>query len=257
MCLIFLSINNHPTYKLIIAGNRDEFYNRRTAVANYWPDYQDVVGGRDLEAGGTWLGMTRSGKIGMVTNYRDPQNINSNAPSRGHLVSDFLIHHDDAEEYLKNISVNGKKYNGFNLILGNVNELWYCSNYKTGIEKLSAGFYGISNHLLETPWPKVVRGKERIKPLLSNAIVDPEALFEILYDVQVAADSMLPNTGLALERERALSSMFIKTDGYGSRCSTVILVDQNDQVSFAERVYDFTTFKYSTQNFKFRAGKSQ
>ena len=257
MCLIFLSINNHPTYKLIIAGNRDEFYNRRTSTANYWPDYQYVIGGRDLEAGGTWLAMTRSGKIGMVTNYRDPQNINPNAPSRGHLVSDFLIQDGDAEDYLKNISLNGKRYNGFNLILGNVNELWYCSNYKTGIEKLSGGFYGISNHLLETPWPKVVRGKERIKPLLSNAIVDPEALFEILYDEQVAADTMLPNTGLALERERALSSMFIKTDGYGSRCSTVILVDQNDQISFSERVYDFTTFNHSTQNFRFKAGKAQ
>ena len=104
MCLIFLSINNHSNYKLILAGNRDEFYNRKTASANFWTDHEQVLGGRDLEAGGTWLAMTKGGKIGMVTNYRDPQNINLNAPSRGHLVSDFLIQDEGPEEYLRNIS---------------------------------------------------------------------------------------------------------------------------------------------------------
>jgi uncharacterized protein with NRDE domain len=188
----------------------------------------------------------------MVTNYRDPQNINPKAPSRGYLVSDFLIHDEGAEEYVRNISADGKKYNGFNLIVGDTNALWYCSNYSTGIEKLSMGFYGISNHLLETPWPKVLRGKEKMKPILGNEVIDPEALFEVLYDDNVAVDNRLPSTGLPLERERALSSMFIKTEGYGSRCSTVILVDKNDDVSFSERVYDFKNFQYTTQTFKFR-----
>lgn len=251
MCLIFLSINQHPNYKLVIAGNRDEFYNRKTAAAQFWNDYRHIIGGRDLEAGGTWLAMTKQGKIGMVTNYRDPQNIDPKAPSRGHLVSDFLIHREPADQYLKNISNNGKKYNGFNLIVGHSNELWYHSNYKQGVEKLLPGFYGLSNHLLDTSWPKVLRGKEKIKPILDNPVIDPEALFEVLYDDHTAEDRLLPKTGLTLERERALSAMFIKTEGYGSRCSTVIMIDKNDDVFFAERVYDFNTFDYTTEIFRF------
>lgn len=251
MCLIFLSLNNHPTYKLIVAGNRDEFYNRKTAPAQFWNDYPDVVGGRDLEAGGTWLGMSKHGKISMVTNYRDPQNIDLTAPSRGKLVLDFLIEPETPEGYLKKISSNGKNYNGFNLIAGNPDELWYYSNYKKGIEKLSKGFYGISNHLLETSWPKVLRGKEKIKPILTSPRIDPEQLFEMLYDDQRAGDDLLPDTGLTIDRERALSAMFIKTEGYGSRCSTVILVDYNDKVLFSERVYDPTTFNHTTQTFRF------
>lgn len=251
MCLIFLSLNNHPNYKFILAGNRDEFYNRKTAPAQFWKDHPHIVGGRDLEAGGTWLAMSKQGKISMVTNYRDPQNIDPKAPSRGHLVSDFLIENDPPETYLKKLSSNGKKYNGFNLIVGNTNALWYYSNYKQGIEKLSSGLYGLSNHLLETAWPKVQRGKEKIKTILNNSVVEADQLFEVLYDDQHALDDLLPNTGLSIERERALSSMFIKTEGYGSRSSTVILVDRNDDVLFCERVYDFNTFNYTTQTFRF------
>jgi uncharacterized protein with NRDE domain len=251
MCLIFLSINHHPNYKLIVAGNRDEFYNRRTAAANFWEDHSEILGGRDLEAGGTWLAMTKKGKIGMVTNYRDPLNINPHAPSRGHLVSDFLLTEESPGEYLRAVSKKGKEYNGFNLITGEVDDLWYYSNYKEGIEKLLPGFYGLSNHLLESAWPKILRGKEMMKPVLSHATIDAETLFEILYDDQVAPDQSLPSTGLPLVRERALSSMFIKSEGYGSRCSTVITIDKSDNVFFAERVYDFTTFEYNTNTYRF------
>lgn len=251
MCLIFLSLNNHPTYKLILAGNRDEFYNRKTAPAQFWQDHPNVLGGRDLEAGGTWLGMSKLGKVAMVTNYRDPQHIAPNAPSRGRLVSNFLIESDSAESYLKNLSSDGKSYNGFNLILGDANELWYYSNYKNGIEKLSSGFYGLSNHLLETSWPKVLRGKEKIKPILAQTNIDPDELFEVLYDNHEASDDQLPDTGLSLERERALSSMFIKIAGYGSRCSTVILISHENEVVFSERNYDVTSFKHETKTFRF------
>jgi uncharacterized protein with NRDE domain len=253
MCLLFLSVDNHPNYKLVLAGNRDEFYDRRTASAQFWEDRPDILGGRDLEAGGTWLAMTRKGRIGMVTNYRDPKNIRPNAPSRGHLVSDFLALNISPEEYLTKISRAGKKYNGFNLIVGDKDSLWYLSNYKEGIQKLAPGFYGLSNHLLETTWPKVVRGKERIRPVISEAVVDPEKVLDALYDDQVAADDLLPNTGLSLERERALSSMFIKTEGYGSRCSTVVLIDKGDHVLFSERVYEPKTFHHTTASFRFEA----
>jgi uncharacterized protein with NRDE domain len=251
MCLLFLSIDNHPNYKLIFAGNRDEFYNRKTAAAQFWDDDENILGGRDLVAGGTWLALTKQGRLGMVTNYRDPQNIKAEAPSRGHLVSDFLAGNDSPEKYLQRVSKDGKMYNGFNLIVGDKNDLWYYSNYRDGVEKLAPGFYGLSNHLLETAWPKVVRGKEQIKPLIEGAVINPEALLDALYDEKIAEDGSLPATGLSLAQERALSSMFIKMEGYGSRCSTVILIDKADQVLFTERVYDPSTFHHSTASFRF------
>lgn len=251
MCLIFLSLHNHPTYKLIVAANRDEFYNRKTAAAAYWPDYREIVGGRDLEAQGTWMAMTRSGKISLLTNYRDPKNIDPQAPSRGRLVSDYLEKKIPAELYLSEIEKNGKEYNGFNLLTGTVDELYYFSNYKTGIEKLRPGIYGLSNHLLDTPWPKVQRGKKKFREILQNTVVQPKVMFEFLYDDQRAPDDQLPDTGIGLERERALSSMFIKSPDYGSRCSTVVLVDKQNNALFSERVYNLTTFEFSEKTFEF------
>jgi uncharacterized protein with NRDE domain len=251
MCLIFFALKKHPAYKLIVASNRDEFYNRKTAAAGFWEDHPDILGGRDLEACGTWMAMTRSGKISMITNYRDPKNINPLAPSRGQLVTDFLLQDVHPEEYLKTVEASGKKYNGFNLLVGNTAELYYYSNYSKGIVAIESGVHGLSNHLLDTPWPKITRGREKFDAVLQKNVLEPEAFFELLYDEAPADDALLPNTGLTPEREKALSSMFIKTENYGSRCSTVVLVDQNDQVVFSERVYDLQTFQYTTQTFRF------
>jgi uncharacterized protein with NRDE domain len=252
MCLIFFALKKHRDYKMIIAANRDEFYNRRTAAADHWRDYPDIIGGRDLEAGGTWLGMTRSGRISMITNFRDPKNINPNAPSRGHLVSDYLVESVAPENYLNNIVPHVKDYNGFNLVVGSVDELYYLSNYRDGITAMKEGLFGLSNHLLDTPWPKVLRGKEELRKTLSNdSKLTKEKLFDILSDDTVADDARLPDTGVGLDRERALSSMFIKSPGYGTRCSTVILVDHQNNVSFTERVYDLSTFQYSSKTFDF------
>jgi uncharacterized protein with NRDE domain len=244
----YASVFFHPVYKLIVAANRDEFYSRKTAAANYWTDYPNVLGGRDLQAGGTWMGMTKSGKISMLTNYRDPKNIKSDAPSRGFLVSDYLEKDIEPNTYLK--ALQPSKYNGFNLILGTTDDLWYLSNYKDGITKLDNGLYGLSNHLLDTPWPKVVRGKMKLAPILGRSDVNKNDLMEFLYDTEVATDN-LPNTGVSPELERALSSMFIKTPNYGSRCSTVILVDNDNHVQFSERVYDLTTFNYKLSEYEF------
>ena len=237
MCLIFFSLKQHPTYKLIIAANRDEFYNRKTAPAGFWKDHANIVGGRDLEAQGTWMGMTTSGKISMLTNYRDPKNISPHAPSRGHLVSNYLEQHVEADDYLKQIEPQAATYNGFNLLVGTPEAFYYLSNYKSGIDKITSGLHGLSNHLLETPWPKVKNGKQKLKPILSSPTISPDQLFEFLYDEDRATDDQLPDTGIGLERERALSSMFIKSPNYGSRCSTVILVDQENQVEFSERAH--------------------
>jgi uncharacterized protein with NRDE domain len=251
MCLIFFSVNNHPTYKLILAGNRDEFYNRKTAAAQFWKDQPNVLAGRDLEAGGTWMGITREGKISFITNYRDPSNINPAAPSRGHLVSDYLENDNDPFNYIKEVERKASVYNGFNLLVGDVNALWYFSNYGPSPMKIASGYYGLSNHLLETPWPKVLHGKEKLKNIFRSSVIDKNDLFTALYDSEQAADDKLPNTGIGIERERALSSMFIKSPGYGSRCSTIILVDHSNHVFFSERIYDLETFEYSTLDFEF------
>lgn len=251
MCLIFIALREHPDYKLIVAANRDEFYNRRTAPADYWPDHKNILGGRDLEAGGTWMAMNISGKISMLTNYRDPKNIDPKAPSRGHLVSHFLESDVDAGQYMNEVESKKKLYNGFNLVTGTPDELLYLSNYSDGITRLSAGLHGLSNHLLDSPWPKVVRGKKNIEPILKDKKIEVDSLFEFLYDDKIAADSDLPETGIGLERERALSSMFIKTNNYGSRCSTVVLVTNDNQVTFAERVYDLKTFDFTQNQYRF------
>lgn len=251
MCLIFLSIKQHPTYKLIVAANRDEFYNRRTQAADFWIDQPNILAGRDLEAGGTWLGVSRTGKISMVTNFRDPKNIRAKAPSRGHLVSDFLANGDTASQFINGIVPKAKLYNGFNLIGGTADQLFYFSNYSEGITSLEGGLYGLSNHLLDTPWPKVVRGKKRMAEVLQRHF-KPSDLFEVLVDEDRATDDLLPDTGVGLERERALSSMFIKMSGYGTRCSTVVLVDHSNNLFFAERVYDLNTFQFSEKSFTFK-----
>lgn len=250
MCLILFSINEHPDYKLVIAANRDEFYNRQTAAAAFWNDHPDLLAGRDLEAGGTWMGITRSGRISMLTNYRDPKNISPTAPSRGHLVSNFLVGNIDAEQYMQAVLPDASRYNGFNLVVGNTDHLWYLSNYQQGMYRIGPGIHGLSNHLLDSPWPKVERGTAQLKKLLETKFT-VDQLFELLYDDHIAADNLLPDTGIGVDRERALSSMFIKTNGYGSRCSTVILIDRNDRVQFAERVYDLKNFSWSVSNYDF------
>ena len=250
VCLVFIALTNHPQYKVIVAANRDEFYERKTAPAAFWGDQPEIVGGRDLEAAGTWMAMNTNGKIALVTNYRDPANINPQAPSRGKLVSDFLTSNLNAEQYLRELEPKASQYNGFNLLVGQLDEWWYLSNYKKGIQKLEPGTYGLSNHLLETPWPKVVHGKKKFSSLLEFD-VQPEQLFKMLYDEKRAEDQALPDTGIGLERERALSSMFIKTKGYGTRCSTILLVDTENRVQYYERTYNVETFEHSTRGHRF------
>lgn len=252
MCLIFLSIKNHPRYKLILAGNRDEFYKRKTAPAHFWQDYPHIVGGRDLEANGTWLAMSKQGKISMVTNYRDLKNLKPVAPSRGELVSDYLLNGERPDDYLNGIAQRANAYNGFNLLVGYPDSLYYYSNYQGTVQKISEGVHGLSNHLLNTPWPKVKLGKEKFSKVIANNEIDPTELFELLYDEQRPPDNELPDTGIGLERERTLSSMFIKSPDYGSRSSTVLLVDHNNNVRFTERVYDLNTFNYTLREFNFR-----
>jgi uncharacterized protein with NRDE domain len=258
MCLIFFALQHHPVYKLVVAANRDEFYQRRTAPSAFWHEQPNIVGGKDLEAmradgsNGTWMAMNKNGRLAMITNYRDPQHINPKAPSRGYLVTDFLVGNEPAMHYLKKIQTSGIQYNGYNLLVGNANELWYLSNYQNSIQRLSNGVYGLSNHLLDTPWPKVANGKRRFLDLMQSKHLQASELFEFLFNSERAPDNELPDTGIGLEKERLLSSMFIKSNGYGTRSSTVVLVKHTGEVNYTERLYDLNTFDFKDATFQFQ-----
>lgn len=254
MCLILFAVNQHPKYSLIAAANRDEFYKRPTADAGFWNDHPHVLAGRDLVAKGTWLGVNTYGRIAMLTNYRDLSDLKQNAPSRGDLVAEYLVKkRADGQEFSDKLIKKGPFYNGFNLLFGNRNILTYYSNISGQPEKINKGIYGLSNHLINTEWPKVIKGKKVFSELINDQEdLNPEAFLEALYDDIKAPDHLLPDTGVGLEFERTLSSMFIKSPEYGSRCSTVVLADINGNWLFYERVYDIRDFTYRTNSFKFK-----
>lgn len=254
MCSIFFAYDAHPKYRLILAANRDEFYERPTAPAGFWTDADapEILGGRDLVYQGTWLGVTRGGRFSAVTNYRDPKAPTGNL-SRGNLVGDFLRSAETPEKYLEKIRENARKYSGFNLLAGEFDaEIGYFSNRGANeIKILESGVYGLSNHLLDTPWQKVARGKAALGNLLEKEDFSTESLFEILFDATRAADEDLPDTGIGLELERVLSPIFIETPVYGTRCSTVLLIDASGKVSFTERTYKTSSAVWEEENFAF------
>lgn len=234
MCLNVFSFNDHPKYKLIIAANRDEFYARKTAVAAYWKNDPNLLAGKDLEQGGTWLGITRTGRFSFITNYRDPKTFKANAPSRGALVSNYLTGTPSAEEYLKSLD-NIEQYNGFNLVAGDLNEVWYCSNISGEIKQIENGMHALSNAFLDTPWKKTVAAKDALKTVTAIENFSAEELLAMLQNDEKAADSELPSTGVPYEIEKLISSIFIKSETYGTVCSTVILIDNTNNVQFYEK----------------------
>jgi uncharacterized protein with NRDE domain len=239
MCLILLSYKNSLSNLLVLAGNRDEFYDRPTSFANFWPDESNILAGRDLKWGGTWLGITKTGRIAALTNYRDPANDKDNAPTRGQIVSNYLCDHDEPIEYLYKLKMISSYYNGFSLFLGDLSQLYFFSNREGTIHKLMPGSYGISNNLLSKPWPKVKHGIWAFQDAISKTrSLSSETLFEVLSNRARYEDRELPNTGVGLQWERILSSIFIVNPAFGTRCSTVLLIDHNYNVTFIERSFD-------------------
>jgi uncharacterized protein with NRDE domain len=239
MCLILLAYGVHPEYRLVLAANRDEFYDRPTQPMAFWEDHPDILAGRDLKGGGTWLGITRSGRIAAITNYREPGGPKPGAPSRGHLVSDFLSGNSSSQAYLEAVSAIGQTYSGFNLIVGDASGLFYHSNRCPGIHRLESGWYGLSNHLLNTPWPKVEIGIA----LLKKAVLDTDSvnmgpIFQLLKNREVPPDGRLPDTGVGMEWERVLSPIFIQSPGYGTRSSSVMLIGRNGSVQVDEQTFN-------------------
>jgi uncharacterized protein with NRDE domain len=236
MCLVLLAWEKHPRWRLVVAANRDEFHARPTAAADWWPQAPNVLAGRDLKEGGTWLGVTRTGRFAAVTNVREPQQYRVGAPSRGHLTGNFLLSRAPSLGYLAGLMPLAAAYNGFNLLVMDGATLAWFSNRQMTLRTLPGGIYGVSNHLLDTPWPKVVRGKEDLAAALGGDDDALEArLFESLSRRDPAPDAELPATGVEPERERALSSAFIVTPDYGTRSSTVVLIGRDGEVRLTER----------------------
>jgi len=229
VCLILLAYKAHPNFPLIVAANRDEFHERSTRSAAFWPEYPKLLAGKDLKGHGTWLGITCTGRFAALTNFRDMRRATVQGPSRGLLVRDVLLDHRAME--------GTTAMEGFNLVYGPIDALRYHSNVKSTDDALAVGFHGISNHFLDTPWPKVVNAGDRFEQALKGAQPDPEDLFKLLKDRTRASDHELPETGLGLKWERVLSPAFIHSENYGTRCSTVLMVDNFGQVFFEERTY--------------------
>ena len=238
MCLIAFAWNAHPDYRLIVGANRDEWHDRLAAPAAWWNDHPQILAGRDLKAGGSWLGVTRSGRFAAVTNFRDPADKQSSACSRGELVTAFLLSELTPQAFLAETRQHALAYNGFNLIVGDTSSLAYFSSRDGAIEILEPGVYALSNHTLNEPWPKVTMAKSALDAILQEKMPDTAlrmAIYDFLSSDVVAPDDTLPNTGVGVEWERVLSPALIVTPQYGTRASTILSMAKNGRVSFEER----------------------
>ncbi|HTF13880.1 MAG TPA: NRDE family protein [Burkholderiales bacterium] len=237
MCLIVLAWRTHPGYRLVVAANRDEYFGRPAARAGFWDDHAKVLAGRDLEAGGTWLGITLDGRFAALTNYRNPVDKKTGAPSRGSLVSDFLTGKMAPLEYLRGVEQRAVNYNGFSLLVGDTGSLYFLSNRGGPVTRVEPGIHGLSNHLLDTPWPKVKKGKTALAASLGGPF-DAEAALGLLDDTERASSGELPSTGVSLELEERLSAIrILAVGGYGTRCSTALSFGENGRIEFHERSY--------------------
>jgi uncharacterized protein with NRDE domain len=219
MCLIAIAWRAHPEFPLVVAANRDEWRDRPATPAGWWHDHPDLLAGRDLQAGGTWMGVTRSGRFAAVTNFRDPSDRRTTARSRGTLVTDFLLGTESPERYLAALAPRAADYNGFNLLLADGHSLFYFGSREGEVRPVEPGVHALSNHLLDEPWPKVARARAALEGALGDG---DEPLFAMLSDATPAPDAQLPDTGVGIEKERMLSPALITGEAYGTRASTVL-----------------------------------
>lgn len=236
MCVLLIAWKSHPRYRLILAGNRDEFRARPTAPLAPWAERDDVFGGRDLQEGGSWLAASRDGRFAAVTNFRQLPLIGS-ALSRGALVRDFVCGRSSPAEFVRYIDNAGADFSGTNLFAGQADTLWHWSNRGNVMRLMAPGLYGLSNGMMDDDWPKMRRGREALARLITANTVDEEALFTLLSDRTPGNDHELPNTGISRDMERTLSPIFIAGDEYGTRSSTVLLIGHDGQIRMRERRY--------------------
>jgi len=253
MCLVFLAFRHVPGLPLVVAANRDEYYDRPTAALDFWEEAPHVLAGRDLTAGGTWMGLSRRGRFAALTNFRRPGPAHADAPSRGRLAADWLVDGGEMADYAARLRRQGGRFNGYNLIFGGIDRLMWHANVLGRLETVPPGLHGLSNGVLNEPWPKVRRGLEQLRTLAPRVDAwKPEALFELLADQGRPPDSELPDTGVGLDLERVLAPAFIRTETYGARCGTVILADESGGVYVEERRYDRDPRNFDPSVFRFR-----
>ena len=239
MCLILVAWRSHPRYPCVVAANRDEFFGRPTAEADWWQEPGEILAGRDLQAGGTWLGVTRTGRFSALTNFRDPSVVKPDAPSRGALVTGFLTSRASTAAGLEEIARRGAQCNPFNVLCSDGQDLGVYESTTGAGRILDPGVYALSNHLLDTPWPKVTQAKSRLQEAL-NDLPQSAAMLDLLRDAVPAVDEELPRTGVSLELERMLSSAFVRGENYGTRCSTIVTTDREGATTFGEWTWDAT-----------------
>ena len=259
MCLLVLAWRAHPRYRLVVAANRDEYHERPAAALGLWPPPAEILAGRDLRAGGTWLALDRGRRFGVVTNFRELQTARPGAPSRGALIPHYLGGPGGPAQFFADLSAQAAGYSGFNLLVSDAESLWYGSNRATPFARpLAAGVYGLSNELLDTPWPKLLRVRRGFEAWLGRAEADAAALFELLTDRTPAAqDAPAPqgHSGLPMEWERVLSAPFVLHPLYGTRCSSVVLLEPGGALYFAERRFDARGTPLGETEFRLNAGE--
>lgn len=236
MCLIVFAYKMHADFPLILAGNRDEFYDRPTEDARIWNTEPAMAAGRDLKAGGTWAGINEHGRISVITNFRDIKSLKTNAPSRGHIVRDSLLTKEPVSVFMEALNKQAPQFNGFNLLTGSADELYWLNSVTQEVIALEPGIYGLSNAYLDTPWPKVTFTKQAFELAFYDNLFDPDSYFNILLDPTTYSEN-LPDTGLSPEIEKVVSAAFIQTPNYGTRCSTFIKIHKNGKMLFEERSY--------------------
>jgi uncharacterized protein with NRDE domain len=253
MCLLVLALRTHPRLPLVVAGNRDEFHARPTQAARWWPDKRDIVGGRDLQAGGTWLAVHRNGRFGAVTNYRDAHREQAGLRSRGDLVTGFLDANAGVTDYLESIDCDA--YAGFNLVVSDGRSAGYLSNRGAGLRELPPGIYGLSNATLDDPWSKVTRTKARLATLIDKDNVNETSLMRMLDDREKASADEVETNGLSFTMAHTLTAPFIVHPEYGTRCSTVMTIDDAGSVRFLERRFNSDGRASGESKFAFESGQ--
>ena len=251
MCLVVFAWNVHPEYRLILAANRDEFHERPAQEMHWWPDQPDILAGRDLQAGGTWLAAAKGGRFATVTNYREPDGPRGKPRSRGELVSDFVGGNASPGQF--SAAIEGDRYAGFSLLTADSNELSYVSNRGDKPTSLANGVYGLSNASLDTPWPKLVRARDGLSALVSNAAVNESELLRLMEDRQMATAAEVGNDSLPFELARAISAPFILTPDYGTRCTSTLLWSYDEKILLTEKRFDANGNASGESRFSFKA----
>lgn len=241
MCIVLFSYKQMPGYYLVVAANRDEFLVRPTAPLSWWEDDAKILAGRDLQDGGTWLGVNASGKFGALTNYREMAQNNVKTVSRGEILPRYFGHPKGATHYLADLEGQRSRYRGFNIVLGDGESLVYYSNRADGTaqsqRELQPGVYGLSNHLLDSPWPKLERGKDLFRHTLAKHPFSVENLFQVLQDTWQPPEHSLPDTGIGPRWEKKLAPIFISSDTYGTRSSAVVTISDAGETMVCERTF--------------------